>query len=638
MGGWLAGITDWLWNPANRAVLGWLGAGVGAILVGGWKVFTYFDARRNEPPPAPPHTPPYNQSITPAGGITTTSAVYMGLDEEKAVQLLLKELEARGLLVKAHAAGLDRDTIIKLAQRLKPDEILDFDQAVRELENAVTIALDAIARGGRGSNEGEFIDKVLARVADLTRQAQFDEGAAAVDSALAELEQRDKEQREAYLRHRITLLEAGIEQDILRRDTPAVARRIEALAATQSHERPTWSQTFIDYQRRFYEEGDQKGLNFPLEVAIFLAQRMLDTAPNATLRGYSANQLGVALGVLGERRPNTELLELAVMVLTESLKDRVQEHFPLDWATTQNNLGIVFRALGDRESGAGHLQKAVVAFGQALKERTRERVPLDWAATQNNLGTVLQTLGDRESGTERLEQAVTAYQESLKERTRERVPLDWAVTQNNLGNVLLLLETRENSAKRLEIAVATFKETLKVRTRERVPFQWASTQNNIGNAFSILGERKNKTELLEKAVAAYKEALKEWTRERVPLDWAMVHTNLGTVLLKIGEREQGTERLEQAVVAYKAALEEFTRDNIPLNWAVTQCDLGLALNALGERESGTESLQQAVTAFGQALTVFTPETSPHYHDMAQRNLARAQALLDARRKGGRGRG
>jgi tetratricopeptide (TPR) repeat protein len=82
---------------------------------------------------------------------------------------------------------------------------------------------------------------------------------------------------------------------------------------------------------------------------------------------------------------------------------------PLDWATTQNNLGNALGMLGQRESDTARLEEAVAAFRAALEERTRERGPLDWARTQNSLGLALQALGERESGTARLEEAVKAW-------------------------------------------------------------------------------------------------------------------------------------------------------------------------------------------------------------------------------------
>jgi tetratricopeptide (TPR) repeat protein len=383
------------------------------------------------------------------------------------------------------------------------------------LENAVTVALDVIARGERRSNDDDFVNEVLARLAEMTKAGRFDAGAAEVDGALAELDRREEEQRHAFRRQRETLLEAGVEQDILRRDAFAVTRRIEAIVALDAPDgHPAWSPKYDDRIRAFYSEGTEKGVNFSLEVAAELARRMLAAARYADQRTASLNWLGNALFRLGERESGTARLEEAVAAYREALQERIRDRVPLDWAMTQNNLGNALQALGARESGTARLEKAVAAYGEALKEWTRERDPSKWSVTQNNLGAALRALGERESGTARLEEAVAAHREALKERIFERVSLDWAMTQNNLGAALFRLGERESGTARLEEAVDAFHEALRERTRTRVPRDWANTQNNLGAALQELGERENGTARLEEAVAAYREALQERSAAR----------------------------------------------------------------------------------------------------------------------------
>ena len=69
-------------------------------------------------------------------------------------------LEAKGVIRTAAQGGLEGQAVIKLAQRLKPQELLNFDQAIIELESAVGVALDVIARGERGTNLDAFISAV----------------------------------------------------------------------------------------------------------------------------------------------------------------------------------------------------------------------------------------------------------------------------------------------------------------------------------------------------------------------------------------------------------------------------------------------------------------------------------------------
>ena len=455
---------------------------------------------------------------------------------------LVDVLAERGIVQTAETVGLQRRVIVMLAQRLRPQERLDFDQALTELERAVEIALDVIAKGARQSDEGDLVDAVLTQVAERTKAADLDGAAQALDDALAKIDMQEAEQREATRRKRVLFLEAAIEQHTLRRDVVAVVNRIELLVAIDQRERPARSSDFLAQYDKYLADGETNGINFSLLIAIECARRMVAAARDEGERGTSATLFGDALWTLGERENGSERLLEAVGAYRDALKERTRERVPLDWAMTQNNLGNALWTLGGRENGTERLLEAVDAYRDALKEWTRERAPLQWATTQNNLGTALQTLGARENGSERLLEAVDAYRDALKEWTRERVPLDWAMTQNNLGNALSTLGERENGTERLLEAVDACRDALKELTRERAPLQWATTQNNLGNALSTLGERENGTERLLEAVGAYRDALKERTRERVPLDWAATQNNLGTALQTLGERENGTER------------------------------------------------------------------------------------------------
>jgi tetratricopeptide (TPR) repeat protein len=331
------------------------------------------------------------------------------------VAKLVLALDQRGDSAKAAEAGIERETIFQLAKRIRP-EVIGFDQAVKELENAVTIALDVIARGERGANQEAFVEDVLKRLAETTKTGDFDEGAKAVDDALAELDRRDEEARDAFRRSRETLLEAGIEQDLLRRDPVAVARRIEAIAALDpTDENAAWSRKFRERWDAFFADGQEKGINISLQVAIEMARRMVESARNDDQRGTALNLLGNALFSLGERQGGTERLEEAVIVFREALQKNTRERAPLEWAMAQMNLGNALTRLGERDSGTARLEEAVAAFREALKENTRARTPLEWARIQMNLGNALTRLGERDSGTTaRLEEAAAAFREALK--------------------------------------------------------------------------------------------------------------------------------------------------------------------------------------------------------------------------------
>ena len=334
-----------------------------------------------------------------AGDSIIDSEIKIGLDEEEMARLLdagldrvqgeivgklLSALDARGETARAGEAGIERATIVKLAARLKPEERLDFDQAVVELTAAVETAIEVAERGARGTNyDDELVDAVLARIAERTKGGDFDGAAKEADDGFAEWERAEAARREASVRSGVALLEAGVEQDKLRRDPVSAARRVERIVALEYHDAAARFAALRERQEAFYLEGRDKGVANDLLISIEIGRLSLAAARDADERG-----------------------------------------------TALNNLGAALSALGERESGTARLEEAVAAYRAVLEEYTRERVPLDWAMTQNNLGTVLSTLGERESGTARLEEAVAAYRAALQEWTRERVPLDWAMTQN----------------------------------------------------------------------------------------------------------------------------------------------------------------------------------------------------------------
>ena len=475
-------------------------------------------------------------------------------------QAVVEALHRLGVVAKAADAGVGGQAVLELARRLKPNEELTLEQAVVEVSAAVETAIDVTKKGARGSNLDDLVDAVRSRIAEKTRAGDFDGAARDADQGFADWECAEAERRDASVRSGIALLEAGLEQDILRRDAPAAARRVEKIVGLEHPEDA--DSRFATLRQRlntFHVHGRDKGINFHLLVAIEIARLALALAQGPEQRGGALIDLGNALNTLGERESGTAKLEDAVAAYREALKERTRERVPLDWAATQNNLGNALGALGARESGTAKLEDAIAAYREALKERTRERVPLDWAATQNNLGYALELLGGRESGTAKLEDAVAAYREALKERTRERVPLDWAATQNNLGNALGALGARESGTAKLEDAVATYREALKERTRKRVPLDWAATQNNLGYALRALGARESGTAKLEDAVAAHREALKEWTRERVPLDWARTFGNEGLALMHLAEQRGDVAMAETALSQINTAFRT-TRD------------------------------------------------------------------------------
>ncbi len=306
--------------------------------------------------------------------------------------------------------GITEKAIIRLAQRIAADTD-DVGQAWIELQNAMDIAVRVQAEGRVGSNLGDFVDEVLSRVAELTREGENAAALARIEEALAEQDAGTAR-----------LLESGVEVALLERDTAKAAALLVRKADVEAGGVARFEDLRV-LQDVYCVRGRDKGVNLDLELAIDLARLVLNRAGNGHERGIGGNELGIALRTLGERESGTERLEAAVVAYKNALKEWTRETVPLDWAAVQMNLGNALATLGERERGTARLEAAAMAYENALKEWTREREPLQWAAVQMNLGNALRNLGERESGTARLEAAVTAYDSALNERTRERVPL-----------------------------------------------------------------------------------------------------------------------------------------------------------------------------------------------------------------------
>jgi tetratricopeptide (TPR) repeat protein/pimeloyl-ACP methyl ester carboxylesterase len=549
------------------------------------------------------------------------------------VAKLMAALNERGEAISAEKAGVSRQVIIQLAQRINAD-VADFDQALRELERAVGIAVEVAEEGRRGSNAGDFVDVVLARIAEKSAEGRFDEAAKEADAAFVQWEREQAERRGAALVSGLKLVDAGLRQDILRRDPVSAAKRIERMVALENPDnRDARVAVLRARQWDWYERGRDQGLNLDLLVSIETARLLIASASGPNEVGFSLNVLGISSATLGERERGSVHLIDAIDAYRAALREYTRESNPLKWALTEVNLGVTLMTLGQRESDTARLEDAVEAFRAGLQEYTRERDVLNWAKTQINLGGALVALGTRASSSARLEEAVDAFRAALQENIRESVPLEWAAGHMNLGTALMTLGEREFDAARVQEAVEAYRAALQENTREHVPLQWAAVQNNLGGALYLLGILEDENAHLKEAIDAFRAALQEYTRERATLDWAMTQANLGSALTMLGERESGTKTLEEAVDAHRAALQEYTRESVPLGWARTQTNLANALSMLGERESGTARLKEAVDTYRVALQECTRERVPLDWARTQIRLGYALTTLGERELG-----
>jgi acyl-CoA reductase-like NAD-dependent aldehyde dehydrogenase len=82
------------------------------------------------------------------------------------------------------------------SRRLKPNEELSLEQAVKEVSAAVETAIDVISKGERGSNLDDLVNAVLARIAEKTGAGDIEGAAREADRGFAEWERVEAERRD----------------------------------------------------------------------------------------------------------------------------------------------------------------------------------------------------------------------------------------------------------------------------------------------------------------------------------------------------------------------------------------------------------------------------------------------------------
>ncbi|MEP3116201.1 MAG: hypothetical protein ABJO77_20960 [Nisaea sp.] len=547
----------------------------------------------------------------------------------------------------AREAGVREEAIIELARRADL-QVRDFDSALSILEDLIETAIEVRQEGARGSNLGDFVDDVLARVAEKTDEGDFEAARTIADDAVVQWEREQAEQAQKGL----VLFRTSLRQAELALDTSSVAEWLARIAELEHPgDRAAQRAAFREHWGAHEEDGRIRGNPFALKVAVAIADRLLETAGTLKEKSDCCNLLGIALKTLGERAggaDGVDALNRAVDTFGDALQVGTRADMPADWAMTKNNLANALSILGQRAGGADGidaLNRAVAAYEDALQIRTRADMPADWAITKSNLGNALSILGERTGGAdgiEALKNAVVAYEDALQVCTRADMPAQWAGTKNSLGSALKTLGERAGGADGIEAlnrAVDTFGDALQVYTRADMPADWAMTKNNLANALKTLGERAggaNGNDALNRAVKAYEDALQIYTRAHMPADWAMTKNNLANALKTLGGRAggaDGNDALKNAVDTYEDALQIRTRVDMPADWAMTKSNLGNALKTLGQRTDGADGidvLNRAVTAFEDALQIRTRADMPADWALTKNNLANAFSILGER--------
>ncbi|TRD22602.1 hypothetical protein [Palleronia caenipelagi] len=202
------------------------------------------------------------------------------------VALLTERLGTMEAAQKAQEAGISLKVLQMLVAPIAGD-VTDAQSALIELTRAVEIAVKVQREGAVGANHGEFVDEVLQRVAELSRESDYSGAGAEINAALA------REEAESAAR-KLRLIASGIETATLERNPDRIATLLLCRADLEAGGTATLPKLRA-LQDEWYERGRDKGLNLDLEVSIVLASKMRERATNAAERGAMLNDLGLAL-------------------------------------------------------------------------------------------------------------------------------------------------------------------------------------------------------------------------------------------------------------------------------------------------------------------------------------------------------
>lgn len=543
---------------------------------------------------------------------------------------------------------LDAQTVLALARRLQPDDLRQFDTALLELQRAVDLAASVVADGddNDGDAAGGDTDHVLAAVAEQTRLGQLDRGADELDAALEELQRRDERRRTALRRAQHTLLEACVRQDLLRRDAPAVARRIESLVALAASgddaARPSWAAGYIAHETRYLADGMQSGERLKLQVGVALARRRLETAASAAERLAVQRVLVRALREQGSRESTHTTLEEGVQLARQALQAISRAGAPLEWAALQHDLGSLLSTLSYRTGDIGMMEEAEACTRLALQERSQAHTPLDWADSQRQLAGTLRNLGQREASNHRVLEAAAACRAALLACPVALTPQLHAQLQDMLATTLIELGRRAVTATLLQEAVQAARHALAAISADHAAQLWGDCNSHLGIALGLLGEPELQPDeqlalrALQDAVIAFRHALSVASPDGDAVAYAMRLHNLAAVLRKLGVLESGRvgmQHLEQSASHSREAITHFVHERFPMYWAAAQEDLASTLQALAQRQrqagdqgQALATLEQAAQAVSQALLERTRERSPL--EWAQAVSNRASIWLD----------
>src|SRR5262249_32336976 len=159
-----------------------------------------------------------------------------------------------------------------------------------------------IAGGQTQTNIDEIVDQALARARSLVDVGKSGLARAALRKAAESMRREEEERRERYIAGVTALYNRERDIALAAYDGEAAAEAIILLAeAIHGANTEMVGQSLNSEAATLYEYGRDRGSNVHLIALIILRRKLLDAASSNDERGIAQDNLGTALGTLGER-------------------------------------------------------------------------------------------------------------------------------------------------------------------------------------------------------------------------------------------------------------------------------------------------------------------------------------------------
>jgi tetratricopeptide (TPR) repeat protein len=227
-----------------------------------------------------------------------------------------------------------------------------------------------------------------------------------------------------------------------------------------------------------------------------------------------------------------------------------------------------------------------------------------------------------------LDNAYEIYQGVLSLLSGDEAAIDGAVVHKHLSAISFIRAEEGGGRAHYEEAAAAALAALESLNPDDHLLDWAALHYRLGLIHYKLGFDSGDADVLRRALRHHRNALRTYSRKLTPGRWVEAMAAFGQAAQVFGEHVKSLEALATAVNACRAVLQVRDRNKTPLAWAAAQNNLGSALFLLGRKARNPQRLEPAIMAFESALEVYRGRDLHHLAAVTEKNLERAQDMIE----------